>query len=154
MSSSRYKVFCITEGKFVSGWDTSPLTECPNDSGHEVNPDSVCEHQAEETCHRLGIQTNSTTYTTAMQLLNRPSAPINFMKVICSTQDGAGQVRLYDITNVQVLAESSSISNTNPVVIDLPEITYVPSEDTIVEIQVKKTSGSGMIMLETAFMYN
>lgn len=153
MSSSKYRIYCQTEGKFVSAWSVNPPSVCPNNEAHTVNPGSVSEDSVSESYHRVGIQTNSTEYVTVMQLLNHPSNPFQFMKMICSVQDGEGRVRLYDITNVQTLAESNTCSNVNPDVCELPPITFVPEAESIVEVQAKKNSGSGNMFLETIFLY-
>jgi hypothetical protein len=38
---NKYELYCIDEQQFVSSWGTTPPTKCPNDTSHQVNPDSV-----------------------------------------------------------------------------------------------------------------
>lgn len=153
MSSRKYRIFCSTEGQFVTVWSNTPPTTCPTNGSHDVNPDSVDEVSIEETYHRTAVQSSNTGYVIAMQLLNQPSRPFQFVKVICSVQDGTASIRLYDVSNVQVLTESTPFSNVNPAVVELPAITYVPTEESIVEIQVKKVTGNDNVMLDTVILY-
>lgn len=38
---TKYKIYCITEDCWKYKWDTNPITKCPDDTTHNVNPDSV-----------------------------------------------------------------------------------------------------------------
>lgn len=40
-SATHYKIYCITESKYVDGWGTSAPTTCYNNNTHSVNSDSV-----------------------------------------------------------------------------------------------------------------
>ena len=37
----KWKIYCTTENAFIEAWSETPITTCPNDTGHTVNPDSV-----------------------------------------------------------------------------------------------------------------
>ena len=39
----KYSIYCITEGIVKEAWAMAPITECPTDPAHTVNPDSVNE---------------------------------------------------------------------------------------------------------------
>ena len=46
--STRYvwRVWCITEGQYVSTISDTVPTECPNDSGHTIDPDQTVSVQS------------------------------------------------------------------------------------------------------------
>ena len=38
----KYKLYCETEGTWITtDWVSTEPTECPNGSGHVINPDSI-----------------------------------------------------------------------------------------------------------------
>lgn len=40
-SQYKYRIYCITENTWVYKWAEFPISTCPNDASHTVNPDSV-----------------------------------------------------------------------------------------------------------------
>lgn len=40
-TNHRYRIFCITQNAWKYKWSSIPLTSCPDDPLHDVNPDSV-----------------------------------------------------------------------------------------------------------------
>ena len=38
---TKYKIYCLTEDCWKYKWDTTPITKCPDDTTHTVNPESV-----------------------------------------------------------------------------------------------------------------
>lgn len=59
-------------------------------------------------------------------------------------------IRIFDVNNIKVIAQKGSLKNTNLSIINLGTINYQPANDTILEIQMKRTSGSGKIIFENA----
>ena len=59
-------------------------------------------------------------------------------------------VRLYDTQNLKAVVEKTGLNNTNSSQsIDLGIILYQPSTDTVLELQIKRNSGSGKIRFES-----
>jgi len=67
----KYEIYCITEGIFIEDptWRTSAITECPNDSGHTVNPNSV---------HKQNIHIESRFFSDKCVVLFDKDNPNNF----------------------------------------------------------------------------
>lgn len=54
-----------------------------------------------------------------------------------------GQVRLYDVTNKQIIAESATFVNETKAILDFGTLSNLPAGEAIFEIQVVRVSGSG-----------
>lgn len=61
------------------------------------------------------------------------------------TSDGNFSARMYDVTNNHLIAEQTGLTNTRPTIIDLGTIQYQPTNNCLLEIQIKKDSGTGRI---------
>jgi len=58
-------------------------------------------------------------------------------------------IRLYDLYNSKVVAEKTGLSNSQIEIIDLGDILYQPENKTILELQIKRDSGSDVIISES-----
>lgn len=67
-----------------------------------------------------------------------------------------GQIKIYDFTNKQVIATSSTFNNTIKNMINLGTISNLPTTQSIIEIQVRKTSGKNnkFVKLFNVHFYN
>lgn len=60
--------------------------------------------------------------------------------------------RVYDKTHGKVVAEVTGQTNTNDMLVNLGEILYQPEGESILEIQVKRESGTGKVMYDSLAM--
>lgn len=58
-------------------------------------------------------------------------------------------LRLYDVYNSKVVAEKTGLNNSQIEIIDLGDILYQPENKTILELQIKRDSGSDVIISES-----
>tara|TARA_R100001163_G_C5068136_1_gene207977 strand:+ start:3328 stop:3945 length:618 start_codon:yes stop_codon:yes gene_type:complete len=68
----------------------------------------------------------------------------------CSNTDTIYSVRLYDETNFQILFEKTGLNNTDFELIDLGIPLNQPTTDALLELQIKKTNGSGNIRYDSS----
>jgi hypothetical protein len=154
MSYQKYRIYCITEGVFHTVWSLNPPTQCPVDTGHSVNLDSVTEVGASETVIRTATPTNVNDWSTVFQTINSARRPTEFIKCIYAVEDGTGSIRLYDVSTPSVLSQVLSLtSTTGPTILNMPAMTGSIETDTIIELQIKKDGGAGDMVLETIFLY-
>ena len=82
---------------------------------------------------------------------------INYIEVLSYKQSSitSYDVRIYDKTNKNVLVEKTGNSNNNVEVIDLGEITNIPTNNAILEIQARRVGGSGRnrVYVDQALIY-
>lgn len=60
--------------------------------------------------------------------------------------------RIYDRTNRMVIAEKTGLTNTETQVIDLGEVRYYPTVNSVFSVQVRRTSGTGIIECNSVSM--
>jgi hypothetical protein len=81
MSLNQYTIYCITESQFVTGYAYNPITTCPNNPTHTVNPDSVSlVPPTKATTVQLAtvaIPTNGNVITRGYAWSNLPPGPSN-----------------------------------------------------------------------------
>ena len=155
---SNYRVRCVTESsasnpvyKYV--WGTAEPTACPTDGGHTLDANSIAVVATENLVYQTTPITNLTSSTTydagsilhSMVYNSRNYGAIRRVKVL-SKMDAANtsyDVRIYDKTNATELV---SANFTNITVYDLCDVGLVitpPDEEVVLEIQAKKTGGTG-----------
>lgn len=66
-----------------------------------------------------------------------------------NTSGDVYSIRLYDVNNSKVIAEKTGLSNSEIEIIDLGDILYQPENKTILELQIKRDSGSDVIISES-----
>ena len=98
----------------------------------------------------VGIESITTSYTTARSFIFPGTSAMGMpscIEVIACMSGGnsEGFIRLYDLTNNQIICEKASIYNTDPSIIDLGQISNIPSDKAMFEIQLKH-SGARKIM--------
>ena len=100
----------------------------------------------------------ATTYTSMCRFIfrgtNNYSTPTN-IKVVTwvSSASYHSNVRLYDITNSQVIATSANITSTSNTIVDLGTITNVPASDAILEFQIMTSSTSCTAYMSSGHIY-
>ena len=100
----------------------------------------------------------STTYTSMCRFIfrgtNNYSLPTN-IKVVTWVSSAAyhSNVRLYDITNSQIIATSANITSTSNTIVDLGTISNVPTTDAILEFQIITSSTSCTAYMSSGHMY-
>lgn len=94
----------------------------------------------------LGIaaSTASTSYTKLGGAFIYPGTSVEVLRkvkaVAYANNANGGQIRVYDATNAQVIAESGTITSLTPAIVDLGAISNLPSGEAIFEVQAKRNS--------------
>lgn len=93
------------------------------------------------------FSTSSGSYTLADDMIFRGSTvmgtPIN-VKVLAWVDSGATcAIRVYDVTNAQVICAKINITNITKAIVDLGVIANIPNGEAIWEVQIYKVSGGG-----------
>ncbi len=96
------------------------------------------------------IGTN-TTYATFSSFLFKGTdvlGPVTSIQalVFCATLGKAGDIRVYDFTNNQVIAEYLGFDSETPIVITLNGLSNVPVGDAIWEVQMRKQSNKNVYL--------
>jgi len=70
---------------------------------------------------------------------------INYIEIIGykDSSPTSYAVRVYDVTNNNILAEKTGLTNTEEEIIDLGSISNIPTQSAILEIQAKRVGGNG-----------
>lgn len=124
-------------------WETSPIAQATLDaqSGSlekELNRRGTYQHFAFE----KQVKSRSFTRASAFHVAGSDVSGVPYsIQVLAYADSGsAGEVRLYDKTNGSILT-SATFSNTNEEEFTVPVGAW-PTEDFVLEIQIKKTSGN------------
>ena len=95
----------------------------------------------------------TTTYRLVGSVVYSGTMRSEILKVlVCCKCDGVGTtyaIRMYDNTNNQMIAEKTSLTNTEMEIIDLGSILYQPTIDTPIELHVKVTAGTGTVQFQS-----
>lgn len=166
--SSYYRIFCETDEKWEYVFSVSEPTECPTDSNHTVNPNSVSLKKAkydEDFTLNLKLSKNAYStdaYTEILSFLYQGCIRVGKLRRIEITYNmtkngkyktgssGFGfMLRIYDITNNQTVYETSEVSAKEIIhsgEIDVPDC--ICSQDPASwSIEIKKGSNGGVIKI-------
>ena len=147
----------LKAGDTMTGFLT--LHADPTASGHAVTKQyvdseitslmsSISINQSFQDENGPGINTASTTYEAMNFLIFAGTDKVGTLaaiKAVIDVSDGSttGQVRIYDSTNAQTIAESAIFADTAPTLLDLGTISNLPASEAIWELQLRKVSGGG-----------
>ena len=148
--STKWKIYCTEPGDvgFHEAWSDTPITTCPNNPAHSVNPNSVAPITEEVQQYRFfpafNSKIKSSNFTRIATFEYNPdvSGPIYRIKIIGNIDgEGSYDVELYDVTHHTQLSVNT-FSNEDPDVIQVGlAVSSPPTETCLLEINVKKTSG-------------
>lgn len=92
----------------------------------------------------------SSYFTMSDQILYDGSIHSEILNInIIAKSESTFSVRIYDNINFQVIAEKTNITNSDFQIIELTDILYQPENKTLLEVQVKKESGTQEIITES-----
>lgn len=91
---------------------------------------------------KLDAICNSTYTTVATFKFSASMGGINYIEIIARGDTTTTfALRVVDVTNVNVVATKTGLTNTEATVIDMGDISNVPVSDAVMEVQVSLTSG-------------
>ncbi|MHC4342911.1 MAG: hypothetical protein ACYSX0_22205 [Planctomycetota bacterium] len=157
---NRFVAWCEDEEALVYEWTETAMTECPNDSGHTLTPSSISIEEGRGSVQRndiriaLGddpyLETNNSSYEDAALLIfggENADPPSRYQVVVSADHTNpTADVRVYDITNTQVIAEKTGITFAAAdtyYIEDLGDLSNLPTDEAIFVVQIRRASGSG-----------
>ncbi len=87
------------------------------------------------------ISTNNSTYTLASKFIFDGSSNVGTPTIInvqSRINSGSGQIRIFDVTNVEIIAENTSINTTTFTIFSLGTISNIPTGRSEWELQYNK----------------
>ena len=155
-----FRIWCETEQAYVytSTWATEEPTECPNDAEHTINTDSIAivqtgKEEGDPYCYINFVESDRKPYRkitkdswetiAKFMYVGWDMHPISSFSAVVgrSGTTGTARIRLRDMVNNNILAEMSWTTGDAQTVMD-QELENVPTESTILQIQVKLDSNS------------
>ena len=162
--STYWRIYSTEPGQegFVYVWaDTAP-TEIPGHPEYSFNENSISDSKHEMLQHQANpysTQSNTTVWQ-RVALVHYCSCllgPLHRVKVISNnTLDGQNHIfELYDVTNATSLLVSDTITSTIPdTVTSLDIVDNPPSDDFLLEINVKSSSSSNFVEMSKFLVYS
>jgi len=98
-----------------------------------------------------GIAVTSSTYLAAGMLTVIGSVATAGNVVFRQASNGTGQIRYYNLTKANVLFESAVLSNADWATVNMGSVVNAPSLGDVIEIQVKRVTGTGSASTQVAF---
>jgi hypothetical protein len=92
------------------------------------------------------IETESGTYITVGSFVfegTECSSPTAAKWIIETTGDAQADVRLYDVTNSQVIAELTGQTASGPTIKASSSLSNLPASDSVFQVQILKSAGAG-----------
>ena len=141
--SIKYRIYCITEENWKSNYSDTPLTVCPTNNEHTINPDSVQELDISLMIirHIPTIKNvNSSNYIRIGRFEFDPNShPIRMARSMCYISGGltSMDIELNNTTdNVELL--NTNVTNTDEEIsVDLGTLSNIPTSKCIIEVNVK-----------------
>lgn len=153
--STKYRVFCQTENIWVTTTGT-PQAVCPNDAGHTVFDNNV-QDLSKYNLSLSGLSkqvvaipqiyrnnTSSYGYVGRFVYFGDSDVTIHSIKVLgykTRPNINSYNLRVYDVSNNTVVAELTDLINDTPELMDMGEISNIPTAETIMELQLKQLGG-------------
>jgi len=160
MNINRYRIYCVTESKFIYGFGSSIPTQCYNNVAHTVNSNSPSLISYPIVTNLIVNQQVSSTVNSPMMDFNYEGSnavniPNNIYVLI--SEPSVSSYRIVDITNANnVIATVSNITTTSTPT--LYSLTINPSNistsNSIWELQASATSGTPTINSIQIVYYN
>lgn len=152
-----WKTFCTDEQSFVYVWSDTLPTECPNSSLHSIYDFTDIDRE-EQVLRINNIFTSKTDVYTRALLFQYNSNTLGLLRrikaiIYCDGTTTNFDVKLMDITNKTVLLETNC-TNTNPtIMVDLGVVSSSPTDECILELQIRRGNGGGNIYLYECIVY-
>jgi hypothetical protein len=151
--SYKWRIICTEPGDegYQFAWSDTAITECPNDSGHSVDVNSVTRIKEEKADIRIYPHTTKvkgSNYTEVATCYFNPdyySGDLRRVKLLSYLDNGATSydVEIFDRDNNVQLVESNFINKSEEVQRQVTGvISSPPYSNTVLEINVKKTGGN------------
>jgi hypothetical protein len=102
-------------------------------------------------------ETDSESYETAFEFIYKGLIECGIMqqfKIIGGVfGDGTEfNIRLYDVSNTAVIAELIGVTDDYPEIQDVGSLLNIPEEEAVIEVQVKRTAGTGTVAVGSALV--
>lgn len=164
--ATKYRIYCTEIGD--EGWqelwsDTVP-TECPNNALHTINANSVQILDVSTEIFRINSfnigKTSNNNFTRIIKTFySKNLLPLRLVKgIVYKTGNmDSFDLQIYDITNQNELLLVNNITNENEqITINLGIISNPPTNDCIIEINLKKNGGNNksQIILDELIFYS
>jgi hypothetical protein len=157
--STQYSIYCITETAAIKEWADTPITACPHDSAHEINPNSIIATGEEVEMMRfspLDVTVTSTYPVNVLSCIVRPKQQGVLRRVLVlasATALDTVTVRIVNVTAATVLGEFSLTSIGDEISrVDVGVLNVVPTTDFILEMTVSSTNATPVTIREIVFL--
>jgi len=143
--SKKYKIMCRdpSENTFVeSGWVDAPITQCPNNPRHAVNPKSVTlvSRKMLWNTYPLDFNTTEASYVRATTMLYpgyKSVGPIVDVKITCYTSSTYPYtIRIFDKTHNLIICQNT-YTNTSPETKTMTNLSNMPDYEAELILQGK-----------------
>lgn len=156
MDATGYESLTQREKEIVGRWslitDTNELNNLFDSNEQEIISDMHNSYiKTSLSSNKISLKNDSYTVADTMIYNGAINNEILKINVISRASDSNTiySIRVVNLSNAQVIAEKTDISGTQQVINDLGTIQNQPTTNTILEIQIKVTSGSGKIKYES-----
>lgn len=143
----KYIFKCETESTQVTSWSTVTPTECPNNSSHTINPNSmtIIETISNDKTIILNPKLNIINNPSFIRLGTYTVPVMKYARVYSiSNIDNSGTsyiINIYDKNN-NIMLLSTTLTNTTESIQNLGILTNLPNETTQIELSVKRVGGN------------
>ena len=154
----KYRIYCITEDTYVSGWASEPLTVCPNNAAHTVNPDSVQEIDFEQQAfvYVSPIATPNTDYTKVFTFDYNSNTLGPFRRLTLNARcEGASDlfsIKVVDYTNQATLIETALQNGSENVSLNVGTTESPPSGQFFLEIYAKASVADSTVTIDQVIL--
>jgi len=154
-----FRIWCETEQTYVyTSWTTTEPTECPNDSEHSIDTDSITviqtgKEEGDPYCYINFVESNRKPYRkidkdawvtiAKFMYVGWDMHPISSFSAVVARAGttGTAYIRLRDMTNNNILGQTTWTTENVQTVMD-QTLENVPTSSAILQIQVKLSSNS------------
>ena len=161
--SNKYRIYCtdeVDEG-FKTVWVDTPPTTCPNDAGHSVNVNSISSIGVVEEALRISninTKLSSSSFKRVIVFQYNPVVlgEMHSVRILASVSGGnttSYTLELLNLTNQTTIVSKSITNLSEDVIIDIGTITTPPTEESVIELNVKRDNGSGKITFNEIVVY-
>jgi hypothetical protein len=144
--SKYWRVYCNTEQQFVYTWSDTTPTVCPTTSSDSIGTIKELPINYKRLEYSITpTEVNSNTYTLILEFEFPGTNEIKYVdscKILTYINSGTYSLRLYDLTNSNVIAEKTGNNNTTSLLIDMGTLSNLPTNAALFEVQVKRDTGT------------
>lgn len=154
MPTTQYRIYCKTEGKWITTTGTPALT-CPTNSSHSVDKKSMQDLGKISTLDNSYIISvypflysvnAAATYTATCRFIYFGSSSTSIVKIeAVAYKDPTAttfDIKVINLTNSLTIAEVLAQTASTSAIIDLGTIANIPTTKTMLEVQVRR-NGTG-----------